>query len=104
MKWLAPIFGLGSISPVVIAQTMGGTTNGEAVTWMTGAAVATVSGLFYKFMAARIQKLETQVEKMSEAAERRAEEDRKLLIPLLSRSVEAQAAYLTRRLDLEEDV
>jgi hypothetical protein len=69
---------------------------------MTGAAVATVSGLFYKFMRDRITKLEAQVEKMAEASERRAEEDRKLLIPLLSRSVEAQAAYIARHLDVEE--
>jgi hypothetical protein len=95
------LIGVGSFSPAVIAQTTG--SNSDPVTWMTGAAVATIAGLFYRFMLQRIAKLEAQVDELTKAAERRAEEDRKLLIPLLSRSVEAQAAYLTRRLDIEED-
>jgi hypothetical protein len=94
------VIGVGSFSPTVVAQTSGA--DADPVTWMTGAAVAAIAGLFYRFMLQRIQKLETQVDELTKAAERRAEEDRKLLIPLLSRSVEAQAAYLTRRLDIEE--
>jgi hypothetical protein len=87
----------------VLAQTVGGS-NADAVTWMTGAVVIAVVSAFYKFLTSQIKKLEAQVDELTKAAERRAEEDRKLLIPLLSRSVEAQAAYLARRLDIEEDV
>jgi hypothetical protein len=102
VKWLAPVFGISSVSPLVLAQTSGGA-NADAITWMTGGTVITVVGLFYRFLTERIKKLEAQVDELTKAAERRAEEDRKLLIPLLSRSVEAQAAYLARRLDIEEE-
>jgi hypothetical protein len=97
MKWLAPVFGVSSVSPLVIAQSVGGS-NAEPVTWLTGGVVVAIATAFYRFMAQRIQKLEAQVDELTKAAERRAEEDRKLLIPLLSESVSAQAAYLSRRL------
>lgn len=101
---IASLIGIGYVSPLVLAQTVSsGSSSGEAITWLTGGTVITLSGILYKFFTARISKLETQVDELTKAAERRADEDRKLLIPLLSRSVEAQSAYLARRLDLEQE-
>ena len=100
MKWLVPVFGISSVSPLVIAQTAGGS-NTDAVTWMTGAVVIAVVSAFYKFLTNQIRKLEAEVDRLTKAAERRAEDDRAQLLPLLSRSIEAQAAYITRHLDAE---
>lgn len=100
---IASFLGISCVSPLVLAQTVSSGGGSEALTWMTGGTVLTLAGVLYKFFTSRISKLESQVDELTKAAERRAEEDRKLLIPLLSRSVEAQSAYLARRLDFEQE-
>jgi outer membrane murein-binding lipoprotein Lpp len=100
MRWLAPVFGISSVSPLVLAQAVGGS-NAEPVTWLTGAVVIAVVTAFYKFLTTQVRKLEAEVDRLTKAAERRAEDDRAQLLPLLSRSIEAQAAYITRHLDAE---
>jgi hypothetical protein len=97
--FILSLLGMGSVSPLVLAQTTGG--NAEPVTWLTGAVVIAVVSAFYKFLTNQIKKLEAEVDRLTKAAERRAEDDRAQLLPLLSRSIEAQAAYITRHLDAE---
>lgn len=104
MKYfLLGAFGIGPFAIVFAAVTdPTSPTTGSVAPWLTAGAVLSLAGLVWKIQNDRIRKLEAERDSLIEAANRRAEEDRKLLIPLLSRSVEAQAAYMTRLMAPEQ--
>lgn len=93
---LYALLGVGPLA--IIAQATGSSTGSEVVPWFSTAAVVSLAGLIWKIQNERIKELKEVNGKLTEAANKRAEEDRKLAMPLLSNAIEVQASYISRRL------
>lgn len=94
MKFL--IVGALGFGPAVFAQTATGTHASDLAPYLTAGAVLSLAAAVYKILTNQITELKVERDALIAAANRRAEEDRRLLIPLLTRSIETQASYIQR--------
>jgi hypothetical protein len=91
------VLGVGPLA--IIAQATGSSTTSEVVPWFSTAAVVSLAGLIWKIQNERIKELKEVNGKLTDAANKRADEDRRLAMPLLTNAIQAQASYIDKRLN-----